>query len=151
MRSSSSLTTSGCANRRLPVRAKIDHRTPDVVEVLGEDEYTALTLLRYLPGLDVVSTAPLRDAAQKGCTANSRKSIAPEDDPRPYQELLLRLGDGVQFPALKWLPEHACGAETELGEADTLLRAYQDSSDRAAMLATLADCSASHSRQDCRA
>ena len=117
MRSSSSLTTSGCANRRLPVRAKIDHRTPDVVEVLGEDEYTALTLLRYLPGLDVVSTAPLRDAAQKGCTANSRKSIAPEDDPRPYQELLLRLGDGVQFPALKWLPRACLRRRNRIGRS----------------------------------
>jgi hypothetical protein len=52
--------------------------------------------------------------------------------------LLGRLGKGEQLTALKWLASHGCDAEAELSEAEALVRAYQDSSDRAAMLATLA-------------
>jgi hypothetical protein len=61
----------------------------------------------------------------------------PTDEPRPYSELLQRLGTGEQLPALIWLARHGCTAETELNEAIALVSAYQDSADRAKMLATL--------------
>jgi hypothetical protein len=43
---------------------KLDHRTSDAVEMLGEDEYTAGALLEYLPILDLDATAPLCKAAK---------------------------------------------------------------------------------------
>jgi hypothetical protein len=43
---------------------KLDHRTSDAVEMLKENEYTARTLLEYLPGLDLDATGPLCDAAE---------------------------------------------------------------------------------------
>ncbi|MGA2568038.1 MAG: hypothetical protein ABSF41_14565 [Pseudolabrys sp.] len=39
--------------------------------------------------------------------------------------------------ALTWLAGHGCEAEPELSEAEELIRTYQDSPERAAMLATL--------------
>jgi hypothetical protein len=124
-------------NKRLREQAlagarKLDHRTPDAVEMLGEDEYSPFGRRRR------AAPSPRGRGLADISIALARCYRAREDDPRPYQELLLRLGDGVQFPALKWLPEHGCDAEAELGEADTLVRAYQDLSNRAAMLATLA-------------
>ena len=59
------------------------------------------------------------------------------DEPRPYSELLMRLGTGEQLPALIWLARHGCAAETELRDAVALVSAYQDSAERAKMLATL--------------
>jgi hypothetical protein len=118
---------------------KLDHRTADAIEMLGEDEYFARTLLRYLPDLDLEATAPLCEAAQSVLHGQLAKIYRPRsDDPRPYQELLGRLGSGEQLPALQWLAEHGCDAEAELSEAEALVRAYQDSPDRASTLATLA-------------
>jgi hypothetical protein len=71
------------------------------------------------------------------CTVNSRRSIDPNTMIRGHRELLSRLGDGAQFSALKWVAEHGCDTEVELSEAEDLVRAYQDSPDRKAMLATL--------------
>jgi len=39
--------------------------------------------------------------------------------------------------ALAWAAGHGCEAEPELSEAEELIRTYQDSPTRAAMLATL--------------
>jgi hypothetical protein len=50
---------------------------------------------------------------------------------------LQRLGTSEQLPDLIWLARHGCTAETELNEAIALVSAYQDSADRAKMLATL--------------
>jgi hypothetical protein len=106
--------------------------------MLKEDEYTARTLLEYLPGLDLDATAPLCDAAENALHRQFTQIYRPKhDDPRPYRELLSRLGDGVQFSALKWAAEHGCDTEAELSEAEDLVRAYQDSPDRTAILATL--------------
>ena len=59
------------------------------------------------------------------------------DDPRPYSELLERLGNGEQLPDLLWLARHGCAAEAELNEATALVNAYQDSPGRAEMLTAL--------------
>jgi hypothetical protein len=52
--------------------------------------------------------------------------------------LLERLGAGEPLTALQWLAGHGCGAEAELGEAEQVVRAYQDSPERQAVLASLA-------------
>jgi hypothetical protein len=117
---------------------RLDHRTADAVEMLGESEHAARTLLRYLPVLDLAATAPLCEGALRALSGQLERIYRPERaDARPYQELLDRLGNGRPFSALKWLSDHGCDAEAELAEAETLVRAYQDSPDRAAMLSTL--------------
>jgi hypothetical protein len=118
---------------------KLDHRTSDAIEMLGEDEYTAQTMLRYLPVLDLDATPQLCEAAHQVLHRQFAQIYRPKaDDPRPYRELLSRLGDGAQFSALRWLAEHGCAVAAELSDAESLVRAYQDSPERAAMLATLA-------------
>jgi len=118
---------------------KLDHRTSDAVEMLGEDEYTAGALLEYLPILDLDATAPLCKAAKNALHRQFTQIYRPDsNDPRPYRELLSRLGGDAQFSALIWPAEHRCEPEEELIEAEDLIRAYQASPDRTAMLATLA-------------
>ena len=59
------------------------------------------------------------------------------DEPRPYSELLERLGNGAHLPDLIWLAAHGCAAEPELKQAIELVNAYRVSPGRAEMLATL--------------
>jgi hypothetical protein len=61
----------------------------------------------------------------------------PGDPQPPYGELIDRLGAYEPLTALTWLAGHGCEAERELGDAEALVRTYQDSLARAAMLATL--------------
>ncbi len=118
---------------------QLDHRTSDAIEMLHEDEFTAATLLRHLPALDLEPTPPLCDAALTVLHGRFEKIYRPKpDDPRSYDELLGRLSfGGAELPALISLARSGCDASAELGDADALVRAYQDSPDRAAMLATL--------------
>jgi len=75
----------------------------------------------------------LCEAAQRVLDRQFAQIYRPKaDDPRPYRELLSRLGDGVQFSALRWLAEHRCAVEAELSDAESLVRAYQDSPERGA-------------------
>ena len=60
------------------------------------------------------------------------------DDPRSYREFLGRLGNGGQLASLQWLAVHGCAVGAELDVAESLVRAYQDSPERGAMLARLA-------------
>ena len=129
----------GLREQALAGARKLDHRTSDAVEMLGGEEYTAQTMLRYLPVLDLDATPQLCETAQSVLHRQFAQIYRPKaKDPRPYRELLSRLEDGAQFSALRWLAEHGCAIEAELSEADSLVRAYQDSPERAAMLATLA-------------
>jgi hypothetical protein len=84
-------------------------------------------------------TEPLCGAALFQVHGNVVKTHRPKaDDPRPYNELLDRLGAYQPLTALLWLGSHGCNAERELSEAEELIRTYQDSPARAAMLAKLA-------------
>jgi hypothetical protein len=116
-------------------------RSADAVEILRDkyDEENRWKLLRYLARLDLEATPPLCQQALGDLRGQLAKIYRPAaaDEPRPYSELLLRLGTGEQLPALIWLARHGCAAETELNEAVALVSAYQDSGDRAKMLATL--------------
>ncbi|HKD77351.1 MAG TPA: hypothetical protein VKB76_17735, partial [Ktedonobacterales bacterium] len=60
------------------------------------------------------------------------------DDREPYDQLLSRLGTAQPLSALQWVAAHGCDADGMLDEAAALVGTYQDSPDRSAMLATLA-------------
>jgi hypothetical protein len=120
---------------------KLDHRTADAVEMLTGKHGPGApwALLKYLPVLDLDATEPLCDAALRHVRDDIAKVYRPRaDDPRRYDELLSRLGAGEPLTALKWLAEHGCNVEAELSDAEDVVRTYQDSPDRAAMLASLA-------------
>ena len=120
---------------------QVGSRTADAVEILRDkyDEGNQWKLLRYLAKLDLEATQPLCLNALSELRGQFARIYrpGPTDEPRPYSELLQRLGTGEQLPALIWLARHGCTAETELNEAIALVSAYQDSADRAKMLATL--------------
>jgi hypothetical protein len=121
---------------------KLDHRTADAVEILldKDDEESRWNLLRHLVALDLDATAPLCTSALSELHGQLAKVYRPgaNDEPRPYSELLERLGNGEQLPDLIWLAAHGCTAAAELDEAMAAVNAYQDSPGRAEMLATLA-------------
>ena len=118
---------------------KLDHRTADAVEMLRDNEYSGWNVLKYLAVLDLETTAPLCGFALEALHSEFAKTHRPRaDDPRPYSELLERLGAYEPLSALTWLAGHGCNAELELSEAEALVRTYQESPGRAAMLATLA-------------
>jgi hypothetical protein len=116
-------------------------RSADAVEILRDkyDEESRWKLLRYLARLDLEATPPLCLTALSDLRGQLAKIYRPAagDEPRPYSELLQRLGTGEQLPALIWLAQHGCAAGTELNDAIALVSAYQDSAERAKMLATL--------------
>ena len=116
-------------------------RTVDAVEILRDkyDEESRWKLQRFLVKLDLEATQPLCENALSELHAQFAKIYRPTggDEPRPYSELLLRLGTSEQLPNLIWLARHGCAAGAELDEAIALVNAYQDSADRTKMLATL--------------
>ena len=93
-----------------------------------------------IPSLDLDATPRLCAAALAHVREDDLDKVyrPTVDDPRPYSELLERLGAGEPLTALQWLAGHGCDAEAELGEAEQVVRAYQDSPERRAMLASLA-------------
>lgn len=116
----------------------LEHRTGDAVDMLNGTEYVAWDLLIYLPGLDLEATPSLCDAALREVHRELAQIYRPRsDDPRPYQELLERMGTGRPLPALMWLAAHGCDTEAAVDEAEALVASYRDSPDRTAMLATL--------------
>ena len=119
---------------------KLDHRTADAVEML-KDKYNISapwTVLKYMPVLDLEMTPPFCVAALAQVNDDLMKVYRPKaDDPRPFSELLERLGAYEPLTALVWVAGHGCEAEPELSEAEELVRTYQDSPARVAMLATL--------------
>jgi hypothetical protein len=121
---------------------KLDHRTADAVDILRDkdDEESRWNLLRHFTALDLEATAPLCTSALGELRGQFAKVYRPgaNDEPRPYSELLERLGNGEQLPDLIWLARHGCDAAAELDEAMAAVNAYQDSPARAEMLATLA-------------
>jgi hypothetical protein len=120
---------------------RVGSRTADAVEILRDkyDEESRWKLQRYLVRLDLEATQPLCLNALSELHDQFSRIYRPAstDEPRPYSELLQRLGTSEQLPNLIWLARHGCTADTELNEAIVLVSAYQDSADRAKMLATL--------------
>ena len=119
----------------------LDHRTADAVEIFVNkyDDESQWKLLRYLTALDLEATMPLCANALSQLHGEFAKVYrpGPNDEPRPYSELLERLGNGEQLPDLIWLAGHGCEAGPELGEAVALVNAYQDSPGKAEMLVEL--------------
>jgi hypothetical protein len=119
----------------------LDHRTADAVDILINkyDDESQWKLLRYLTALDLEATLPLCANALSQLHGQFAKVYrpGPNDEPRPYSELLERLGNGEQLPDLIWLAGHGCEAGPELSEAVALVNAYQDSPGRAEILSEL--------------
>ena len=114
------------------------HRTEHAVEMLNADDLGTRVLLENLPRLDLSPTPALCRAA----LGNIRKQFAGiyrpmADDPRPYRELLSRLGRSEPLSALVWLAAQGCDAEAELRAAEALIKAYQPSPDAGLMLGRL--------------
>jgi hypothetical protein len=120
----------------------LEHRTSDAAAILIDkyDDESRWKLLRHLTALDLEMTMPLCANALSILHGQFAKVYrpGPDDEPRPYSELLARLGDGEQLPDLIWLAGHGCDAKPELSEAITLVNAYGEAQGRAAMLAELA-------------
>jgi hypothetical protein len=128
-------------DRALAGARALDRRTTDAVEILLDkyDEESRWKLLRALTALDLEATPPLCASALRELRGQFTKVYrpGPNDEARPYSELLERLGNGEALPDLIWLAAHGCDAGVELGEAVALVNAYRDSPGKAGMLATL--------------
>ncbi len=120
---------------------KLDHRTSDAIEILTSKYESSATWMvtKYLPVLDLETNPRLCAGVLAVVHDDLSKVYRPKaDDPRPYSDLLGRLGIHDPLNALTWVAGHGCEAEAELRDAEEVVRSYQDSSERAAMLATLA-------------
>jgi hypothetical protein len=128
-------------DRALAGARALENRTKDAVEILDDtySEESRWKLLRYLTALDLEATPALCTKALGELHTQFTKVYRPDahDEPRPYSELLERLGNGEQLPDLIWLAGHGCAAERELSEAIALVNAYRDSRGRTEMLAAL--------------
>jgi hypothetical protein len=120
---------------------RVANRTAETTTMLEDKDYGPgiYVLVAAIPVLDLDPTPRLCAAA----LSHVRDDLdhvyrPPADDPLPYRELPERLGGGEPLTALQWLAGHGCDAQAELGEAEQVVRAYQDSSQRQAMLASLA-------------
>jgi hypothetical protein len=116
----------------------LQHRTTDAIEMLNQDQYAAQSVLAYLPQLDLETTPALCAAALKELDREYATIYRPRaDDPRPYQQLVERMGGGDPFADLVWLAAHRCEADPALNAAEDIVRSYQDSPERSATLAEL--------------
>lgn len=117
-------------------------RTDDAVQMLEDKNWGPgiYVLIAAIPSLDLEATPRLCAAALAHLREDDLDKVyrPTVDDPRPYSELLERLGAGEPLTALQWLAGHGCDAEAALVEAEQVVRAYQDSRERQAMLASLA-------------
>ena len=118
---------------------QLDHRQADALEMLNGDESGAATVLVYLPALDLAATKPLCTSSLRLLHDKFAKVYHPRpDDPRSYDELLSRLYGDWSLITLQWLAAHGCDADVQLNQAEDLVRGYQDSPARAAVLTSLA-------------
>jgi hypothetical protein len=117
-------------------------RTDDAVQMLEDKNWGPgiFVLIAAIPSLDLDPTPRLCAAALAHVREDDLDKVyrPTVDNPQPYSELLERLGAGEPLTALRWLAGHGCDAEAELGEAEQIVRAYQDSPERQAMLTSLA-------------
>lgn len=108
--------------------ARLDHRTADAVEIFGTDDFIVRVLTENIARLDLEPTPALCRAGLENLRQQFAAIDRPKgDDPRPYDELIGRLGRGDQFGALIWFASHGCNAGPALEEAAALIRAYQPS------------------------
>jgi hypothetical protein len=128
-------------DRALAGARALDRRTADAVDILVDkyNEESRWKLQRYLTALDLEASMPLCTSALSELHGQFTKVYrpGPNDEPRPYSELLERLGNGEQLPNLIWLAGHGCDSGPELSEAVALVNAYRDSPGRTEMLAEL--------------
>jgi hypothetical protein len=123
--------------RALAEARQVAGRTDQASGLLHQD--VAVMVLRALPALDLDATPTLCGAALPVVyTALTAVERPAEDAPRPYSVLLQQMGGDAPLVALQWLASHGCDVGAAVGEAEALVQAYQDSPERAAILANLA-------------
>jgi hypothetical protein len=112
----------------------------DAIEILTDQsqESGRFRLLRILPQIDLEPTPTFCAAVTKEIGPSLKGVYRPKADDQPlfYYDLVSRLGVGGPLNVVIWLAEHGCDVAAELRDAETAVRAYQDSPGRAAMLAT---------------
>jgi hypothetical protein len=100
-------------------------RTDDAVQMLEDKNWGPgiFVLIAAIPSLDLDATPRLCVAALAHVREDDLDKVyrPTADDPRPYSELLERLGAGEPLTALQWLAGHGCDAEAELGEAEQVV------------------------------
>ena len=126
-------------DRALANAHKLADRTDQAIVLLHQELDVAMLLVKDLPVLDLNATPALCSAAlpvlYDELTAIDRPAA---NDPRAYSVFLQQMGGEAPLTALQWLASHGCDANAALDEADRLVRAYQDSPERAATVAKLA-------------
>jgi hypothetical protein len=126
--------------RALAGARALDHRTADAIEMLYDknDIGAPWKILKYLPVLDLEANQRLCAAALFQIEGDLAKTLRPKaDDPRPYDELLNRLGAYEPLTALIWLASHGCDADATLSEAEALIKTYRPSPSSGLMLGRL--------------
>jgi hypothetical protein len=125
--------------RALANARRLADRTEQAAALLHQSPDIAVLLLKDLPNLDLNATPALCGAALPVVYDKLTSIERPaENDPRSYSVLLQQMGGDAPLTALQWLASHGCDANSALDEAQRLVRAFQDSPERAAMLAKLA-------------
>ena len=126
-------------DRALANAGKLADRTDQAISLLHQGPDVAMLVIKDLPALEPSATPALCSAAlpvvYDKLTTIERPAV---NDPRPYSVLIQQMGSEAPLTALQWLASHGCDANAALDEAQALVRAYQDSPERSAMLAKLA-------------
>jgi hypothetical protein len=119
----------------------LERRNAEAIEFLTDksEDSGRFRLLRILPAIDLEATPALCTAVTKEIGPSLKGVYRPGagDTPLYYYDLVSRLGVGGPLRVVVWLAEHGCEVGEQLRDAETAVRAYQDSPGRAAMLATL--------------
>ena len=117
----------------------LPRRNEDAVEILNEADYPAPVLMGHLPELDIKATRDLCGGALKMVRGElARAYRPPAEESHPYSELVQRLAASHTLATLTWLAGQGCDANSELADAISLIHAYRESPDSAAMIDTLA-------------
>ena len=124
--------------RALSGARQVDGRTDQAIALLHQGQDVPAMVLHALPALDLDATPALCGAASPVVYTALTSVVRPAaDESRAYSVLLQQMGSDAPLLALQFLASHGCDESAALGEAEALVRAYQDSPERAAMLANL--------------
>ena len=119
----------------------LDHRTADLIGMLRDKNGSGSQdwPLSLIPDIGPDPTPDLCQAALSVVDDQMPMIFRPTDaNPARVEDMLQGIG-GRTIPPLIWLAEHHCDTGQRIGEATALVRLYQDTPGRAALLARLAE------------
>lgn len=117
----------------------LDHRTADLVEILNDPMEAGMKDwdVSLIPDLNPDATPALCASALVVIDQQMPLLvIPPRDEPRPVRDLMWGAGGRI-LPALIWLAAHGCDTGDRIADAEEIVSGYQESPDRAALLARL--------------